>query len=346
VRAILISVLCASAGCAAGAIRSSSPPSVEVIDAVVTGHGITFRTQHRYIGLVDPGGTFELSFATGDCARVAAVAPRSRPPTRAITGTLQAGDHGTLRVVQRAGAWYVEQRRRGGVRHVALPAGHERVEWVVGTSLLFVDRADLVQLDTGTMLRVPGAPHGARFVIVGDRLFVREQDDLVVYDLALEPVARWRPRFERELAWSTTSTVLGPSWQAITDRISVRKTATHLHLKDGGRETSHALPGEARWTPGTSMVVGEDWLFDPYALRATPRRPGPLQLAPDRYLRDEHGEVFELEHGNLHPALWRIGALVSGGPHGVVLADPLEPILWLVSPAGTWRKLPYGRCGA
>lgn len=145
---------------------------------------------------------YALALATGAC-RWLDDAPRY--PRRRVTQPIARHVERGLTYVERAG------------RRVLVPP-NARVEAVLGTDLVVVDGRQLVSLATHRTAPVLTSHLGEpRYVVVGARVVAWFHDALVVYDLALEEVARWRLDEQRVLPELVTANehgiVLAEQWK-------------------------------------------------------------------------------------------------------------------------------------
>jgi hypothetical protein len=313
-------------------------PEDRMTRAIVEPHAVVFQLRHHWTGGGDEDrGHYAIDRATGTCRALDKQPRYPRSALREIKSKpVEIAPHTTLR---RAGL-YLERRDPRGVRHVLLPAKHERIAWIPGTAVVVVDDVELVNVENGRRLRVTEAePHG--FLLVGDRIFTRTRYELAVYDLALAPVALWQPNATIDQPW-LAPTPLAAGWQELVPGVRVRKTATELHVDLAGTETTHALHGPAARIPNSDVLVGEDWIHHVRQQRTYARAPGPLEvIAGGGAVRGTDGIVRSSDYT---PKLWRPGNLVAGGAHGLALADPPTQMLWVVALDGTWRGYSYRDC--
>jgi hypothetical protein len=277
---------------------------------------------------------------------------------------------------------YLEKRDASGARRILLPK-HQTVQWVIGTGLVVIDGKTMLHVDTGKTVELDSSHELPGYAVVDRRLYVTEAPELVVYDLDLAVVARWRPRLalftdatrtkavlvDEHLPYRDAEGLVPVSWarpmllgpgsldiarDVVRDGnrgfdVAVRKTADKLHVTrrfaDRPDEVSeHDLAGPARWIEGSTLVIGDDWIYSARSNRTMPREPGPVEVAlGPEYVRYSAGELYEIQ-SSLVAAPRGPGHLVVGNRHGLVFADEDDFRVWHVSLDGTWRRYSFRQC--
>jgi len=255
--------------------------------------------------------------------------------------------------------------------HVVLLPKHEHLDSIEGTKLVLIDRKILLHVETGRHLRV----EESRFAIVKGELVVIEQSDLDIYDLELVLKRRTWPVLElrndagtsvfvdREggtawQGWDSSSssksmkgivtepvpwarpTRIDGAWHAM-DHLFVRKTAAHIEIED--RRTTPVVkrqleaPGPGLWAEGSSIIVGQTWLFAAGHDELIGRPPGVIEVAigeASGYLRDERGIPYKLGW-KLSRIPWSIGKIARADASGLVFVDETYGVQWNYD--GAWH---------